>query len=160
MLIHVVFSNSIQRDFHPEVSEDALQMTYCLENPRVLFLEHIVSGMRLGSCFLPYLHLHWHFLIEQRLCWWACLISKSLWDTRKCWWPLIYRTWSLLSSTPEKWGGLWSASSSYWGISTTDYSELCYILENRPYETRDFICKVQYSPLTPSLGDFETLLSC
>ena len=54
MLIHVVFSNSIQRDFHPEGSEDALQMTYCLENPCVLFVEHIVSGMRLGSHFLPY----------------------------------------------------------------------------------------------------------
>jgi len=54
MLIHVVFSNSIQGDFHPEGPEDALQMTYCLENPHDLFLQRIVSGMRLGSCFLPY----------------------------------------------------------------------------------------------------------
>lgn len=55
MLVYRVFSNSIQRDFHPEDSEDALQMTYCLVNPCVVFLGHIVSGVSLGILF-PSLH--------------------------------------------------------------------------------------------------------
>lgn len=41
MLIHVMFSNRIQKNFHTEGSENALQITYCLENPCVLFLEYI-----------------------------------------------------------------------------------------------------------------------
>lgn len=127
------------------------------------FWSALSVGWGLGAVCLLILLLHWHFFKRtevQRLCWWACLISKSFWVTRKCWWPILYRTWSLLSSTPEKWGRLWSADSRYWGISITDHNELHYLLLKRPYETRDFVCKVWYWPLAPSLGDCETWLSC
>lgn len=65
MLIYMVFSNSIQRDFHPEDSEDALQMTYCLVNPCVLILGHIISGIRLGIFFLPYTLLPLRFFFNR-----------------------------------------------------------------------------------------------
>lgn len=62
----MVFSNSIQRDFHPEDSEDALQMTYCLVNPHVMFLSHLWGKAWDSISFLT-LHFHGLFLIEQGL---------------------------------------------------------------------------------------------